>query len=287
MPESSPPSSKDQKTDHPQYDDKSSLWEVFETLQRRWRIVVTCTLGIPALAVAVALTWPQQFEAVALLQVARVGNLQAALSGVSALSSPVESNAALIQRLHSDGFVSRVSKQVGKPISLKASEVMGTGLVRIGVRAHTQTLAEQAAKLVVETLAAAHAQPIKGAIASLNQSLASTKAEAARTSALQKDLLTEANQMINLNPSIAVMLGQMQGQLLIHQSNLSERQLRLELALSPLNTKQTQVVEEITSGANPVSPKILMIAALSLVIGGFIGVLMAWFAQAWEIRHAA
>lgn len=287
MTELSSPSPKDRKTDHLQYDDVISLWEIFETLQRRWRIVVTCTLGVPAFAVAVSLALPKQFEAVALLQVARVGNLQAAISGGSALTNPVESNAAVIQRLQTDAFESRVSKQVGAPIFLKASEPKGTGLVQVNVRAQTQKLAEQAAKVAIETLAAVHAEQVKGAVASLNQSLTSTKAEAARTSALLKDLLTKTNQITRLDSSIAVMLGQMQGQLLTQQSALSERQLRLELALSPLNTNQTEAIEEITSGVDPVSLKVPMIAALSLVIGGFIGVLIAFLMQAWTNRRAS
>jgi uncharacterized protein involved in exopolysaccharide biosynthesis len=287
MTELSSPSLKDRKTEYPQYDDEISLWEILETLQRRWRLVVAFTLGVPALALAVSLAWPKQFEAIALLQVARVGNLQAAISGGGALTSPVESNAAVIQRLQTDAFESRVSKQVGAPIYLKASEPTGTGLVQVHVRAQTQTLAEQAAKVAMDTLAGVHAEQVKGAVASLNQYLASTKAEAARTSALLKDLLTKTNQMTRLDPSIAVMLGQMQGQLLTQQSALSERQLRLELALSPLNTNLTQAIEEITSGANPVSPKIRIIAPLSLVGGGFIGVLMALLMQAWANRRDA
>ncbi len=287
MTELSPPTLKDRKSDPPHYEDEISLWEIFETLQRRWRVVIAFTLGVPTLALAISLAWPKQFEAVALLQVARVGNLQAAISGGGTLTSPVESNAAVIQRLQTDAFESRLSKQVGAPISLKASEPKGTGLVQVNVRAQTQTLAEQGAKVAMEALAGVHAEQVKGAVASLNQSVASTKAEAARTSALLKDLLTKTNQMTRLDPSIAVMLGQMQGQLLTQQSALSERQLRLELALSPLNTNQTQAIEEITSSANPVSPKTRMIAALSLVIGGFIGVLVALLMQAWANRRDA
>ncbi len=287
MTELSSPSPKDPKTDYPQYDDGISLWEIFETLQRRWKILVACTLGAPTLALAVSLVWPKQFEAVALLQVARVGNLPAAISGDGTLSSPAESNAAVIQRLQADGFESRLSKQVGAPISLRVSEPKGTGLVQVNVRAPTQAFAEQGAKVAIETLAGVHAERVKGAVASLNQSLVSTKAEAARTSALLKDLLTKTSQLTRLDPSIAVMLGQMQGQLLTQQSALSERQLRLELALSPLNTNQTQAIEEITSSANPVSPKTRMIAALSLVIGGFIGVLVALLMQAWANRRDA
>jgi LPS O-antigen subunit length determinant protein (WzzB/FepE family) len=104
---------------------------------------------------------------------------------------------------------------------------------------------------------------------------------------LLKDLLTKTDQLARLNPSIAAMLAQMQGQLLAQQSALSERQLRLELALSPLNTNQTQAIEEITSGVDPVSPKIRMITALSVVIGGFIGVLVALLMQAWANRRDA
>jgi uncharacterized protein involved in exopolysaccharide biosynthesis len=287
MSELSPPAIRNSKSDPPRYDDEISLWEIFGTLQRRWPVVIAFTLGVPTLALAVSLIWPKQFEAVALLQVARVGILQAAISGGGALTNPVESNAAVIQRLQTDAFESRVSKQVGAPISLKASEPKGTGLVQVNVRAPTQALAEQAAKVAMETLAGVHAEQVKGVEASLNQSLASTKAEAARASALLKDLLTKTSQMTRLDPSIAVMLGQMLGQLLTQQSALSERQLRLELALSPLNTNQTQAIEEITSGVDPVFPKIRMITALSLVIGGFIGVLVALLMQAWASRWDA
>jgi uncharacterized protein involved in exopolysaccharide biosynthesis len=268
-------------------DDEISLWEIIETLQRRWKTVVVFTLGGPLLALVVGLAWPKQYEATALIQVARVGNLQAAISGGASLTSAVESNAAAIQRLQSDAFVSRLAKRLQVPVSIKATEPKGTGLISLAVQAPSQANAERAATLALGLLAEVHSEQVKGAVASLNQSLESTKQEAARTTALLKDLLVKTNQMSRLDPAVAVMLGQMQGQLLSQQSALSERQLRLELALSPLNTNQTQSIEAIVGSTGPVVPKLRMVVLLALISGGFLGVLVALMQQAWQNRRAA
>lgn len=268
-------------------DDEISLWEIIETLQRRWKTVAAFTLGTPLLALAVGLSWPKQYEAIALIQVARGGNLQAAISGGGALTSAVESNAAAIQRLQSDAFKSRLAKQLQVPVSIKATEPKGTGLISLAVRAPSQASAEKAASRALALLAEVHSEQVKGAVASLNQSLESTKQEAARTTALLKDLLVKTNQMSRLDPAVAVILGQMQGQLLSQQSALSERQLRLELALSPLNTNQTQSIEAIVGSKSPVVPKLPLVVLLGLIGGGFWGVLVALMQQAWQNRRAA
>jgi uncharacterized protein involved in exopolysaccharide biosynthesis len=268
-------------------DDEISLWEIIETLQRRWKTLAAFTLGAPLLALMAGLAWPKQYEAIALIQVARVGNLQAAISGGGALTSAVESNAAAIQRLQSDAFESRLAEQTQVPVSIKATEPKGTGLISLAVRAPSQANAERAATLALGLLADVHSEQVKGAVASLNQSLESTKQEAARTTALLKDLLVKTNQMSRLDPAVAVMLGQMQGQLLSQQSALSERQLRLELALSPLNTNQTQSIEAIVGSQSPVVPKLRMVVSLALIGGGFLGVLVALMRQAWQNRRAA
>ncbi len=273
------------KTDQSHYDDETSLFELFETLRRRWTIVFAFTLGVPALSLAIALAWPKQFEVIALIHLARVGNTQAAITGNGSLTVPVESAGVVIERIQADSFENNISRQIGAPISIHADEPKGTGLVRLIVRTRDPILAERAVNGIVEILTGLHTEQSKGAVATMNESLTATEAEIARTSASIKDLVKKASEITQRDPFLAVMLSQMHGQLMSKASALQEQRSRLVMALSPLNTNPTRLLQSVSSEPTPVSPKIHMVGGISLLIGGFIGVLMALIMQAWENRY--
>ena len=82
---------------HPDDGDEISLWEIFDTLRARWKIIAAFGIAAPALAFVATLFIPNQYEARGLVQLAKVGNLQATLeaggfaSDRNKLSIPIES----------------------------------------------------------------------------------------------------------------------------------------------------------------------------------------------------
>ena len=139
----------------------------------------------------------------------------------------------------------------------------------------------------IQSLACQHAQQAESTVRNLEQSLASAQTELTSTRALLQNLLGKTGSLTKIDPTIAVMMGQMQGQLVTQQAQLVERQLRLQLALSPLHTEPTKAVEEIVLPTDAVYPKTRLVTLVALLGGVFLGVLVALLRQAWENRKQA
>jgi uncharacterized protein involved in exopolysaccharide biosynthesis len=272
---------------HPYEDDEISLWEVFDTLRARWKIIAAFGIAAPALAFAATLFIPNQYEARGLVQLAKVGNLQAAIRGEGGLSTQIESIPATLQRLQSDAFALKAQSSLGFPSMISGKEPKGTGLLELTARAASPEQAKQAVEYAIQSLAGQHAQQAESTVRNLEQSLANTQTELTSTRALLQDLLGKTGSLTKIDPTIAVMMGQMQGQLVSQQAQLVERQLRLQLALSPLHTEPTKAVEEIVLPTGAVYPKTRLVTLVALLGGLFLGVLVALLTQAWANRKQA
>ena len=266
------------------YDDEISPWEIFDTLRARWKIIAAFGIAAPALAFVATLFIPNQFEARGLVQLAKVGNLQAAIRGDGGLSTQIESIPATLHRLQSDAFALKAQSALGFSSSLTGKEPKGTGLLELTARAASPEQAKQAVEYAIQSLAQQHAQQAEGTVRNLEQSLASTQNELQSTRALLQDLLGKTSSLSRIDPTIAVMMGQMQGQLVTQQAQLVERQLRLQLALSPLHTEPTKAVEEVILPTGAVYPKTRLVTLVALLGGLFFGVLVALLTQAWANR---
>jgi LPS O-antigen subunit length determinant protein (WzzB/FepE family) len=292
---SSPQDPSDQNPHQPPYydDDEISLWEIFDTLRARWKIIAAFGIAAPAIALGVTLFIPNQYEARGLVQLAKVGNLQAALQGGGnsqdrgGLSIPVESLPSTLQRLQSDAFALKALSSLGFPSQISGKEPKGTGLLELTARASTPEQAKQAVEYAIKSLAEQHAQQSESTVRNLEQSLASTQSELQSTRGLLQDLLKKTSGLGRLDPTIAVMMGQMQGQLVSQQAALVERQLRLQLALSPLHTEPTKAVEEVILPTGAVYPKTRLVTLVALMAGLFLGILVALLTQAWANRKQA
>jgi uncharacterized protein involved in exopolysaccharide biosynthesis len=272
---------------HPYDDDEISLWEIFDTLRARWKIIAAFGIAVPALAFSATLLIPNQYEARGLVQLAKVGNLQAAIRGEGGLSTQIESIPATLQRLQSDAFALKAQSSLRFSSSLTGKEPKGAGLLELTARAASPEQAKQAVEYAIQSLAGQHAQQAESTVRNLEQSLASTQTELTSTRALLQDLLGKTGSLTKIDPTIAVMMGQMQGQLVSQQAQLVERQLRLQLALSPLHTEPTKAVEEIVLPTGAVYPKTRLVTLVALLGGLFLGVLVALLTQAWANRKRA
>ena len=272
---------------HPYDDDEISLWEIFDTLRARWKIIAAFGIAAPALAFLATLFIPNQYEARGLVQLAKVGNLQAAIRGEGGLSTQIESIPATLQRLQSDAFALKAQSSLGFSSMISGKEPKGTGLLELTARAASPEQAKQAVEYAIQSLAGQHAQQAESTVRNLEQSLTSTQTELTSTRALLQDLLGKTGSLTKIDPTIAVMMGQMQGQLVTQQAQLVERQLRLQLALSPLHTEPTKAVEEIVLPTGAVYPKTRLVTLVALLGGLFLGMLVALLTQAWANRKQA
>ena len=204
-------------------DDEISLWDILETLQKSWQLIAALSVGSGMVALVACLVWPQQYEARGLIQVARIGNLQAALSSATSLSAPVETNAVVIQRLKSEAFANRLIQSLKSPISLDANEPKGSGLVEIVVRAPSATLAAGAVNTSIEMIAQEHARVVESNSKSLARSVESTKQELSRTSELLKTVIRQSSQLARQDSGLALLIGQMQSALISQQTNLNDQ----------------------------------------------------------------
>jgi capsular polysaccharide biosynthesis protein len=268
------------------HNDEISLWDIFESLRERWKTILAFTAAGTVAALTLGLVIPKQFEATAIIQVAKIGSLQAALSGEGSLSTAVESIPSSLQRLQSDAFLRRVSSELGSPVSIKATEPKGSSLIEVNLRAATPKAAEQGATLVVSQLSQVHAKAVQDTAQALRQSLETTKAEAAQIQALIKSLSGKPAQFSQGDGSSSLLMGQAQGQLMNQLNTLIERRIRLELALSPLYTSETKAIEAIFSSEEPVVPNLRLTIVLGFLAGLFLGTLAALIAKAWTNRQS-
>jgi LPS O-antigen subunit length determinant protein (WzzB/FepE family) len=196
---------------HPDDGDEISLWEIFDTLRARWKIIAAFGIAAPALAFVATLFIPNQYEARGLVQLAKVGNLQAALeAGGSAsdrnnLSIPIESLPSTLQRLQSDAFALKAQSALGFASSLTGKEPKGTGLLELTARAASPEQAKQAVEYAIQRLAGQHAQQAESTVRNLEQSLASTQNELQSSRALLQNLLGKTSSFSRIDPTIPVL----------------------------------------------------------------------------------
>jgi uncharacterized protein involved in exopolysaccharide biosynthesis len=266
-------------------DDEISLWEIFETLQRRWKTVAACATLATLAAGITALLMPKQYEATGLLQIAKVGNLQAALSGSGSLTNPVELPATVVLRLKSDSVEKKVAQKLSTPFDLKAVEPKGTGMIELTMRTTSPQAASQGIEVVVALISNVHEQVFESAEQALQRSMESTKQEAQALNNLIKEM-PAVSALSKRDPIVAATVGQTINQMLTRKNELEERRLRLELALSTINSSQTGLVEPATVTDQPVSPKLKLMVVLGLLLGTFAGVLIVFIREAWaNHRH--
>ena len=178
----------------------------------------------------------------------------------------------------------KAQSALGFASSLTGKEPKGTGLLELTARAASPEQAKQAVEYAIQRLAEQHAQQAESTVRNLEQSLASTQNELQSSRALLQNLLGKTSSFSRIDPTIAVMMSQMQGQLVTQQAQLVERQLRLQLALSPLHTEPTKAMEEVILPMVAVYPKTRLVTLVALLGGVFLGVLAALLTQAWANR---
>jgi uncharacterized protein involved in exopolysaccharide biosynthesis len=262
------------------FDDEISLIDLLRILCEQWQWILGLALVSPLVALAICATLPKQYEATVLLQ---IGKLSSSGSGSSADIEPQQN---LIERVHSGGFDSRLEGATGSSLSVKATAVKNTKLVRLTTNA---TSVERASKGLENTLALLQEDHKKLADESektLGVALQNARDQLKTTS----DSITQLNRLVialspeKSDPISALLLTQTQQQLFQQQSELKEKVAMIESGIAEQRLYKTTSIEPFQVSTSPVYPKTRLAALLAFLGGGIAGVIVAFLRNALSKR---
>ena len=281
-------------------EEEISLFDLFEKLRGGWRwglggIVLGVLVAVVLLFVA-----PEQYEAVAVVQVGQVGQVgrgtQVGIGG-QVTSVPAEPAAEAVERMKSSAFLFAVAKaaddqrwmaalQNGRgPSVLSVVLSKGTSqLIDLKVKADSQEAAKKILGAAIQVLAKRHAEITKPAVDRLNHDadLAREKLKRAESELERLNKLTigvgvtdERFAQISLITDLRV---KKEAEIFQQRQMLSD----LNGALSTPNTLPAHAIEEVFVSDRPVSPKKGLLLAQGLVGGLLVGVASVFVSCAWR-----
>ena len=280
-------------------DDEIGLADLREKLREGWRhLLGGALLGVAAAGVALSVL-PQKFEAVAVVQIAQIGQIGPSMQ-VS--SQSVEPATQVVERMKTPSFQMSVARAVGnetwlvdlqhsanaaaKYISVqavKSSSVQGvSSLVELKA---TDTSPESALRIAegsVRELAARQAELARPLLEKMRVDLAIAREKLAgaereldgigkvvAAAGIRDDRFTQLSLMTALRV-------QKESEIYAQRNAI----IALETALSVPATQQTRAIEEVFAADRPVSPNRYLLLALGLVGGLLAGVLWLFFFNA-------
>lgn len=287
-------------------DDEISLFDLWEKLRDGWHYVVGGTvLGLAGAVLAIFLI-PPKFEAVAVVQIAQVGQISYAQLGQLMIfpSLNVEPATQAVERMKTPAFQTTVAQSLGnqvwlddlqrsasataKYISLqpiKATSAQGaSSLIELKANGASSEDAKKIADASVKELAKRHSELAKPILEKMHSDLKIAK----------EKLVSAERELEGINKLVAsagvkddrfTQLSLMTGLRVQKESELfAQRQaiVALETALSAPATQATKAIEEIFVTDKPVSPKKTLLLALGLIGGLLAGVVAVFFVDAWR-----
>lgn len=234
-------------------------------------------LSVAVVSVYVFLVVSPQWEARAIVQVARVGQ------------NPVEPSARSAERMKGREFIDSVLLSMGVSDrddrvarlvhgSLRIQQLANTDLLDVRVRAYSPKQALDFADMFVRKLAALHAAMAEPVISRLK----ANQGEADRT---MERLSKERDIFWNVvagrgpeNPTSATLMALATFQISVVEKSLAEATERVNILKEQLHSAQTfpsSTIEPISVSARPVVPHIALSLGIAALIGGVSGFLFA------------
>jgi LPS O-antigen subunit length determinant protein (WzzB/FepE family) len=285
-------------------DDEISLFDLWEKLKDGWRYVLGGTMLGLAGAGAALMVLPPKYEAVAVVQIAQVGQITYAQLGQVMIvpSLNVEPATQVVERMKTPAFQTTVAQSLGnqawlddlqrsanataKYLSLqliKATSAQGaSSLIEVKANGASPEDAKNTADASVKELAKRHSELAKPILEKMHSDLRIAK----------EKLVSAERELEGINKLMAsagvkddrfTQLSLMTGLRVQKESELfAQRQtiLALETALSAPATQSTKAIEDIFVTNKPVSPKKTLLLALGLIGGLLAGVVAVFFVDA-------
>lgn len=287
-------------------EDEISLFDLWDKLRDGWQYVVGGTvLGVVGAGLAIAMI-PPKFEAVAVVQIAQVGQIAYAQLGqmMQVPSLTVEPATQVVERMKTPAFQMVVAQSLGNqawiddlqrstnatakyisPQLIKATSPQGaSSLIEVKANSASPEDAKKIADASVIELATRHSELAKPLLEKMRSDLTISKEKLA---SVEKEL-EGVNKLIasaSIKDDRFTQLSLMTGLRVQKESELfGQRQaiVALETALSSPATQPTKAIEAVFVTDKPVSPKKALLLALGLIGGLMAGVVSVFFVDAWR-----
>ena len=286
-------------------DEEINLFDLWVTLKDGWRWVIAWVLFGGLGAVSMIYITPNQYEAVAIVQVGQVGEVGlTGQSGRTGGSVAVEPAAQVVERVKLPAFQLKIAEHIGDqdwaselnyaaasapqrlfPQVIKATSTpAGAALIEIKAKVKSKENALNLVNAAIAELSKKHDELARPQIDRLTLDLKLAKEKLMRTTSeldgLRKlvassGIKDERSTPLSLITSLRL---QKENELLAAQQIV----FGLERALSPPATERTMAIEKAFVGERPVSPKKALFLALGLMGGLLMGVISVFFSSAWR-----
>jgi hypothetical protein len=268
-------------TDSSDSDGDIDLFELISFLIDHWMSLLGSAVAAGLVGLSLVFVIPSKFELVMPIQISEVGGM-----------GPVESPAVVIERIKSDGFKSRLAKDLGE-VSLKASikvdPIKGTELVLLKIRASSPESAQTFAQSVLQALALEHSQKAQPYRQRMKLYLEDLVAEHTRARKTRDELLSSiAKSNSASDTSDGAML--LKTNLLTLQDNylqsLSQRVLMQQSAMDPAKDFDTRAFVEgvLDEDMRPVFPRAEVFVPIGAIVGGFVMLVWLLIRRSWAQR---
>ena len=257
----------------PRYEDEICLTDIIAVLGTFKKLIIFITLFLGLTGFVVSLLIPPKWEAQAILQVGQVGQ-------VGLIGSSLEPLANVIVRMSVSSFLDQLFQDsVGEHHSLKVKKSKDADLIEVSIQASSAEQALKAMKIVSDDLITYHGKiydekvlVIKSKISEINN---------------QIEMLTKSNNILTSKAMDGSKEGVM-GVLLLQQNmskiyELNQRKESLENSLENSVSFNTRFVSKSYVSKKPVSPNKLLIVAVSLLLGLFLGLFLAFLKNSQKL----
>lgn len=265
-------------TDLSDSDGDIDLFELLSFLIGHWMSLLGSAVAAGLVGLGLVFVIPSKFEVLMPIQISEVGGM-----------GRVESPAVVIERIKSDGFKSRLAKDLGEvslKVSIKVDPIKGTELVLLKVRASSPEQAQKFAQSVLQALTLEHSQKAQPYRERMRLYLEDLLAEQSRARKTRDELLTS---MVKSNSASGESDGAMLSKtnFLTLQDNylqsLSQRVLMQQSAMDPAKDFDTRAFVEgvAEEDLRPVFPRAEVFVPICFVSGGLLMLVWLLIRRLW------
>ena len=283
-------------------EDEISLFDLWEKLREGWLAVVGGTvLGIAGAVLAIFLI-PPKYEAMAIIQVGQIGQIQRGLISDGNKSNvrlrtvqpveSVESSVLAVERMRTPAFQERVFDRAGAHGQLavqviKATATEASPLIELKVAGgspeHLARIGESAVVELMqseELLARPWIELIRGEIRLAEERIARVDKDVSDSGRLVLEGASKSNRAGDA-ALLAAIKERQQQDISVYRQTIAVAQAALAA------TRPAHAIEPFSVGGAPVSPKRNLLFALGTIGGLLAGVMWVFVSDAWRRARAA
>ncbi|MFA9462544.1 Wzz/FepE/Etk N-terminal domain-containing protein [Thiohalorhabdus sp. Cl-TMA] len=259
----------------PPAEDEIDLADLVGVLYRRRWLIVGTTLVVFLAAVAYALTLPAKYNMESFLS---IGQMEGEfLEKPEAIPAKIRSLTRVYQVNNKEAF----KKQgVGVGEGDISTSVQGGGIIRFAFNEVPKSpLLTELMHSVNSQIVEQHKGQIQGRQARLREEIKGLKEQRAQLQERKQALNARLEQATEEQSGDVTVIRQLLDSVRMNLNDLGGRLSEAQANLAAISP--TEVVMEPTYSENPVAPSTRMIAALGLVLGGFMAVFLAFLVEFW------